>query len=292
MALKSLIPPLTQSILFRTVLLGLLLAASLPSFAQQTPLQVVTAMVQNEKQARQHGTFFRYTSVERSSRTDGHLWLENVVETPDGLLRRLIAEDGKPVSADRAAAEDRRIAALAADPSALRAADADRRADEARLVRLLGILPQAFLFTANGMRGDCVRIDFRPNPTFEPSSYDERVVHGLAGAILIRMPAERLCGIEGHLTDRVSFGFGLLGHIDQGSHFSVTRVPVTPIDWKSSHIDVHVDGKVLLFKSISRDEDATHTGAEALPPHLSLAEAAALTRPAALQPVSLPPAIQ
>ena len=293
MTLKSLNSRPMLSTLFLTVLFGSLRAAGLPSPAQlQTPLQVVTAMVQNERQARQHPTFFRYTSVERSSRTDGHLWLENVVETPDGLLRRLIAEDGKPLSADRAAAEDRRIAALAADPSVLRAADADRRVDEARLVKLLGILPQAFLFTANGMRDDCVRIDFRPNPTFEPSSYDERVVHGMAGAIFIRMPAERLCGIEGHLTDRVTFGFGLLGHIDQGSHFSVIRVPVTPTDWKSSHIDVHVDGKVLLFKSISRDEDATHTGAEPLPPHLSLAEAAALTRPAGLRPASLPPAIR
>ncbi len=271
--------------LFRTVLIGFLLAAGLPSLAQQqTPLQMVTAMVQNEKQARQHRTYFRYTSIERSSRTDGHLWRENVVETPDGLLRRLIAEDGKPLSSDRAAAEDRRIAALAADPSALRAADADRRADEARLGKLLGILPQAFLFTADGMQDGCVRISFRPDPAFDPSSYDERVVHGLAGVILIRMPAERLCGIEGHLVDRVTFGFGLLGHIDQGSHFSVTRVPVSPADWKSSHIDVHVDGKVLLFKSISRDEDATHSGVEPLPPNLPLTEAAALTRPAMLSP--------
>ncbi len=206
------------------------------------------------------------------------------METPEGLLRRLIAEDGKPLTADRAAAEDRRIAALAADPSALRAADADRRADEARLGRLLGILPQAFLFTADGMQDDCVRISFRPNPAFDPSSYDERVVHGLAGTILVRMPTERLCGIQGHLVARVTFGFGLLGHIDQGSHFSVIRVPVTPTDWKSSHIDVHVDGKVLLFKSISRDEDATHSGAEPLPPNLSLIEAAALTRPASLAP--------
>lgn len=285
MNLKLFTLPSKLFTLFRTVLIGSLLAAALPSLAQQqTPLQVVTAMVQNEKQARQNRTYFRYSSVERSSRTDGHLWRENVVETPDGLLRRLIAEDGKPLSADRAAAEDRRVAALAADPSALRTADADRRADEARLGKLLGILPQAFLFTADGMQGDCVRISFRPNPAFDPSSYDERVVHGLAGAILIRMPAERLCGIQGHLVTRVTFGFGLLGHIDQGSHFSVTRVPVTPADWKSSHIEVHVDGKVLLFKSISRDEDATHSGAEPLPPNLSLTEAAALTRPASLAP--------
>lgn len=80
------------------------------------------------------------------------------------------------------------------------------------------------------------------------------------------MPAERLCGIEGHLVDRVSFGFGLLGHIDQGSHFGVSRVPVTAMDWKSSKITVHVDGKILLLKSISRDQDATHSNAEPLPP--------------------------
>jgi hypothetical protein len=250
-----------------------------PAQLQQTPLQVVTAMVQNEKEARQHRTFFRYTSVERSARTEGHLWTENVAETPDGLLRRLVAEDGKPLPPDRAAAEDRRIAALVRDPSALRAADADRRADEARMGKLLDIMPQIFLFTADGMQGDCIRIAFHPNPAFTPSSYDQRIVHGLAGTILIRMPAERLCGIEGHLIERVSFGYGLLGHIDKDSHFSVTRVPVTVTDWKSTRIEVHLDGKLLLFKSISRDEDAVHSAAEPLPPNLSLAEVATLTRP-------------
>jgi hypothetical protein len=270
---KSLILFLSRTAL---VLLGVALGAN----AQRTPLPMVTAMVQNEKQARQHRTYFRYTSVERSSRTGGHLWQENVVETPDGLLRRLVAEDGKPLSSDRAAEEDRRIAALVADPSALRAEDANRRADEARLGKVLDILPQAFLFTADGTQGNCIRIAYRPNPAFTPSTYDERIIHNLAGTILIRMPEERLCGIEGHLIDRVTFGFGLLGHIDQNSRFSVTRLPVTPTDWKSRKIDVHLDGKVLLFKSIARDEDAIHSEAEPLPPHLSLAEAASLTRQA------------
>jgi hypothetical protein len=273
-------PAICVSLLLMMTTHATLLAQPKPEPAQQqTPLQVVKAMVENEEQARQHRRFFRYTSVERSARTGGHLWTENVAETPDGLLRRLVVEDGKPISADRAATEDRRIAALVADPSALRAENADRRADEARMLRLLNIAPQAFLFTADGMQDDCMRIAFRPNPAFTPSTYDERIVHGLAGTVLVRMPAERLCGIQGHLVDRVSFGFGLLGHIDQGSHFSVSRVPVTPMDWKSAKIAVHVDGKILLLKSISRDEDATHSSAEPLLPNLSLAKAAALTRP-------------
>jgi hypothetical protein len=255
-------------------------STSAPSTPPQlSPLQMVTAMVQNEKQARQHRTFFRYTSVERSERTGGHLWKENVVETPDGLLRRLVAEDGKPLSPERVAAEDRRIAALVGDPDALRSADADRRADEARMGRILDTLPKVFLYKEDGMEGDCVRITFRPNPEFSPSNYDERIVHGLAGTILIRMPAERLCSIEGQLVDRVSFGFGLLGHIEKGSRFRVTRMPVTATDWKNSAIEVHVDGKILLLKSISRDQDAHHSSAEPVPPHLSLAQAAALTWP-------------
>jgi hypothetical protein len=276
--------PRFGSTLFALVLVagGLLCSAQSTPPQQQTPLQAVTAMVQNEKQARQHRTYFRYTSVERSSRTGGHLWKENVVETPDGLLRRLVAEDGKPLSPARAAQEDRRIAALVADPSALRAANADRRADEARMGRVLDVLPKAFLFNTDGMQDGCLRIAFRPNPAFSPSNYDERIIHGLAGTILIRMPVERLCGIDGHLVDRISFGYGLLGHIDKDSHFRVVRVPVTPTDWKNAHIDVHVDGKVLLFKSISRDQDATHFGAEPLPPNLSLAEAASLTQPAGM----------
>jgi hypothetical protein len=262
------------------LVLLLFLAAVLPSRAQSlTPLQVVTAMVKNEKQARQDRTYYRYISFERSARTDGHLWKEYVAETPEGLLRRLIAEDGKPLTAARAAEEDERISKLVGDPANLEAANADRRADEARLGRLLDVLPQALLFSAAGVEDECTRIAFRPNPAFAPSTYDERIVNRLAGTILIHEPDNRLCGIQGHLVDRVTFGFGLLGHLDQDSHFAVTRVPVTPTDWKSTRIDVHLDGKILLLKSISRNEEAVHSEHQQLPPHLPLAQAAALTRP-------------
>ncbi len=258
----------------------MVLAAGLSCVAQpMTPVQIVTAMVKNEEQARQDRTYFRYTSFERSGRTGGHLWKENVAETPDGMLRRLIAEDGKPLTSDRAAEENQRIAKLIADPSDLQEANADRRADEIRLAKLLDIMPKAFLFSAEGMDGECTRIAFRPNPAFNPSTYDERIVHGLAGVILIHEPDDRLCGIKGRLIDRVTFGYGLLGHLDKDSHFAVTRVPVTPTHWKSTRIDVHLDGRILLLKSISRDEEAVHSDHEPLPSPLSLADAAALTRP-------------
>ncbi len=243
-----------------------------------TPVAMVTAMVSVEKHARHQTALFRYVSEERSARTGGHLWRENVVETPDGLLRRLVAEDGKPLSAARAAEEDHRIAELVAHPSLFRLTGGDRRADEERMGRLLDILPRAFFWTEAGSEGDCVRIAFQPNPQFTPSGYDERIVHALAGTVLIARSGDRLCRIDGHLVSRINFGYGLLGHLEPDGHFSVTRVPVTPQDWKSSRILVHFDGKILLLKSISRDEDARHMDAQPLAPNLTLAEAAELTR--------------
>ena len=145
--------------------------------------------------------------------------------------------------------------------------------------KILDILPKVFLFNADGMQDDCVRIAFRPNPAFTPSSYDERIVHGLAGTILVRMPAERLCGIEGHLIDRVSFGFGILGHLEKDSRFRVTR------NARNSHrLEEHQNRGACRRKDSSAQEHLARSGcpslfAEPLPPHLSLAEAAALTWP-------------
>ena len=245
----------------------------------QPASQIVAAMLQNEAAARKTRHYFSFMSMERSTRTGGHLWKEKVVETPDGVMRRLLEEDGKPLPPVRAAAEDRRVGALAAHPELLRAANEDRRGDEARLSRLFEILPRAFILEMAGQQGDCVRVAYRPNPSYVPASYEERVVHGMAGTVLVHASDLRLCGIDGHLVDRVSFGFGLLGHVEKGSRFQITRLPVTATDWKTAHITVHMDGKLLMMKSISRDQESVHTEMQLIPPHSSLAQVAALTRP-------------
>ena len=210
-------------------------------------------MVANEEQARQHRTFFRYTSVSSAPRTGGHLWTEKVAETPDGLLRRLIAEDSKPLSPDRAAAEDRRIAALVADPSALRAANADRRADEARCAAARH-RAGPFSSPRTACRETACALPFVPTPRSPPPHTTNASSTAWQASSSFACPQNGCVASKGHLVDRVSFGYGLLGHIDQGSHFGVTRVPITAMDWKTSKIAVHVDGRILLLKSISRDE--------------------------------------
>jgi hypothetical protein len=245
---------------------------------QLTPAQIVAAMVKNEVAARDRQDNFAFTAFERSSRTGGHLWTEKVVEIEGGKIRRLLDVDGQPVSPAAAAAEDRRIDRLAANPAAFRRANQDHKDDEAKAIQLLGIFPRAFLFQAAGEQDGCTRIDFRPDPSYHPQSIEERVVHAMAGTLFIREPEMRLCKIDAHLIQTVEFGFGILGRLSKGG-FSVVRTQVSPGIWKTQTMAIHIDGSLLFFKSFSRQQDTVRRDIRTLPPSVTLQQAVVLTRP-------------
>ncbi len=248
-------------------------------FAIAQPSDIVMKMAANEKAARAQVRHFSYLSEERSTRTDGHLWKEKVVETDDGVLRRLLAVDGKPLTAAQSQSEESRIEGIIADPDAFRKLNKTHTDDEVQATKLLDLAPKAFLISPAGEQNGCVRFAFRPNPAFQPSTYEERIVHVLEGTVSIREPEDRLCRIEATISQPVEFGFGLLGRVNSGGHFELTRAQVDPKNWKSIHILVHVDGRILLLKSITRDQETTRTEVHIVPQHLSLAQAANLSRP-------------
>jgi hypothetical protein len=252
------------------------LCASVPVQIQSQATEGVDRMVQAETAAMKNRQRFQYTRESRSTRTKGHLWNELVVETPEGRMHRLLSEDGKPLSAEQAKAEDDRIANLVNHPEDFRRESQERREDEGRLARLLRVLPRAFLFKIDGSQGDCTRITFQPNPSFEEQSYEDRVIHAMSGVLFIHSTDMRLCGIDAHLQHKVEFGFGLLGEVSDGSSFSITREEVLPGQWKTVKLRIHVNGSMLLLKSFSRDEDSSHYGFKKVANNLSVAQAAAI----------------
>lgn len=247
--------------------------------AQRTLVQLVNEMGQNERAALRDSRRFTYISEERSARTGGHLWTEKVVETKDGLFRRLIAEDGKPLASGQAKAEEQHLAYLVAHPEAFRRLNQDRKDDQERAGDLLRMLPTAFLFEDGDIENGCERIAFRPDPHFQPATFEQRVLHAMAGTVLMSSNEKRLCGIDAQVEHEVDFAFGLLGKVNRGGKFSITRGEVSPGSWKTNRLDVHIDGRLLLMKSISHDEVMVHSDFKQIPDGLSLAEANALSRP-------------
>jgi hypothetical protein len=264
----------------RTMIFPLLLLL-LPSLAraQDSVASLVEKTFRNEAANRRVPNHVSFLSRERSTRTGEHVWLEKVVEFEDGMIRRLISEDGQALSPARAAAEDQRIANLVAHPDEFRRLNQARHSDEQMASDLMRVIPQAFVFTYQGQAGDCTEIHFAPNPAFSPSTYQQRVLHALEGTIEIKEPDDRLCSVEARISHPVTIGFGLLGRVDENGTVRFSRVQTSWGTWKTSTIGLHISGKILLLKSLAKDQDESRSEMTELPQHLSLAQAAELTRP-------------
>ena len=85
---------------------------------------------------------------------------------------------------------------------------------------------------------------------------------------------KRLAAFNGHLTQDVKFGLGLLGHLDKGGHFEVRQAEVAPGHWDMTSMSVEMTGKALLFKSIGVQEKETRRDFRQVSDDLTLTQAA------------------
>ena len=243
-------------------------AGSLPSSRQ-----IVDTVVANENTAELHRGRYLYLSEERSERTGGHLWKEWVAETSVGKVRMLVAEDGQLLNGERVASENARLAEIAAHPDVFAKREEALKNDEKHAKQMLAILPKAFDFGAPKEEGGFLRIDFKPNPLYEPQSLEERVLHGMEGSILVDEEGMRLHGITGRLPGDVSIGYGLIATIHAGSNFSTTRDRVFGNEWKTASLDTDINGRAIFFKAIGKKEHAVHSTFKQLPDGITVAQA-------------------
>jgi len=180
----------------------------------------------------------------------GKKQVEEVIETKEGSLGRLLSINDRPLTAKQQAEEDQRVQELMTSRSAKRKLQRVLEAETLRGRRLFKMLPDAFVFSYTSGDEDLVRLSFRPNPTFHPPSLEARVFHGMEGEMWVDCKQERLAAFNGHLTEDVKFGLGLLGHLDKGGHFEVTQAEVVPGHWDMTAMSLEMTGKALLFKSI------------------------------------------
>jgi hypothetical protein len=257
-----------------------ILCACLSAQAGQPVLaiQIVKQMLQAETAAWKSRQHFIYKNEERSNRTNCRLWDELVVETSNGSMQRLISEDGKPLSDNQRIAEDQRIKYLANHPGEFRRKAQRRKEDEARMPELLREIPNIFLFRSLDSVSDYTRIAFQPNPSFHEESYQDRVVHAMAGVLIIHKPDMRLTELDAHLEHKVEFGFGILGVLRDTTNLSLARGEVSVGQWTTTKLRFHLDGSILLLKTISRDLDSSRHGFKPVAHDLNVAEAAAIVR--------------
>lgn len=242
------------------IIAGLSLGLALPLGAQTSQpeaLQIVRAAVTSEIQADSADKSI-WTYLDRDDSPEKKA-LYVTIETRQGMLRRMIELDGKPLSVGAAQAEMQRIDQYAHDAAEQARAHKNAAHDDAQAAAFLKMLPEAFVWTVAAKDAEFITVNFQPNPKFNPPDTEARVMGLMGGQMLIARDGNRIRTLRGSLTQDVKFGYGLFGHLDRGGTFDIERRQVGGGHWQITESHVHIGGKALLFKTIGQQEDEVKT---------------------------------
>jgi hypothetical protein len=207
---------------------------------------------------------------------DGRKEVQELLETKNGSLSQLLSINGHPLDAKQQRKEKQRIQRLVSHPDEQRKLQQASNKKAEQGARLFRILPDVFVFSYARRQGDLVTLNFTPNPTFQPPSLEVRVFHGMEGEMTVDTTQERLVELNGHLMEDVSFGFGVLGHLDKGSTFEIRQTEIIPGHWEMTTLHVNMRGKAMLFKTIGVQVTENHSDFHRVPDDMTLEEAADL----------------
>jgi hypothetical protein len=241
-----------------------------PPLYGETAKELIATACHNELHQREQNALWE-SHVQR--RTAGHICFEKEIETVDGSIHRLLSVDGHEPSPSDRKQDDDRLRELMQNPKARLALKENRDADEKTLYNLLRVLPEAFLFEDQGNQQSMEKLAFRPNPTFNANNYEERGLHAMSGMMLIDLQEKRLARFSGTLTKQVDFGFGLIGHLNKGGTIQVSRFRLSLGLWKTNFFRIDLDGRFVLFKTISKQREETRCDFRPIASNTSLEQA-------------------
>ena len=241
------------------------------------PNELVRQAVENEIKTNSAKYMFR-----QRKETPAGSQTKLMVETRDAMVGMVVANNDQPLNQEQRRAEYGRIERFVNQPGELEQKKKLEKEYAERANRILKALPEAFLYeydgTETGWRGvgkpgnQLLRLKFRPNPSYDPPTHVERVLLGMQGVVLIDAQQQRIARIDGNLFKDVSFGWGILGHLDRGGHFQVDQTDVSDNNWSIARMDLAFTGKMLLFKAINIRSTEIYSDYHPVPADLTFAQ--------------------
>jgi hypothetical protein len=208
---------------------------------------------------------------------------KEIVETRDGDVARLVSIDDKPLSQADEQMEQARLDTLLGDPGRQRHRMQSEDEDTGIVLRLLRMLPQAYLYQYAGAgsspAGTVERFTFRPNPNFSPPDFETQALTAMTGEIWIDAAQERVTRLEGHLQQDTDYGWGILGRLDKGGWIVIEQADVGGRQWRIARFKMQMNLRVL-FKTRNIDTMEEMTLYASVPVGLGYAQAIQMLRAA------------
>src|SRR5262249_42781211 len=147
---------------------------------------------------------FMFKNERRTAHLSQVKWL---CETHEATVGMLVEQDGHPLSPQQKQAEKNRLQNYINNHDELERKHKQEKEDAERTEKIVKALPEAFIYEAAGTEkgtatlghdgDDLVRLNFHPNPNYQPPSRVEQVLTGMQGYVLIDQSENRLAEIDG-----------------------------------------------------------------------------------------------
>lgn len=193
-----------------------------------------------------------------------------VAQTSHGDVNRVIKKNGKPIPL---AQQRQAVESFVRNSDAQAQQRQGDQKDAQQAESLLRMLPSAFLWSIKEKNDVTTIFHFQPNPDFNPPSRQARVFAAMEGDLTADNQQHRIQKLKGVMIHDVNFGWGLLGSLKKGGWFEVDREQVAPGIWQIYETHVHIQGRALLFKTISQQEDDHKSSFTRLPDDMTLQQA-------------------
>ena len=278
------------------LIFGAMLALSCAAQTVPPPAQDAAALVRRAvakrlaEDATHHPLEFRFYKKD-----DRRSFVQQIVETQQGDVAMLVSVNGAPLTPLARQNELNRLNTLASNPAMQQHRQGREQADQARIDKLLRMLPDAFLYHYDQTTpcnvsslppipllgpavlapepppapdAQCYHLTFKPNPNWDPPDLESKVLRGMAGDVLIEVSDERLHLLNAHLVTDVDFGWGIVGRLNKGGTIFLEQDRIGPNDWELTHMRLNLTGRALMVKALifrMNEEESRFTEVPSMP---------------------------
>lgn len=173
-------------------------------------------------------------------------------------IRRLVAKNGKPLSPDEQAKEDRRIEKLIRNLDAGKAIGIPYNQRRLKISDLLRVSRFTNARRERFRQRDVIVADFEPNPNFKPESLDDTFVHKLAGSMWIDTADLQIARVEFQLLDAFKVGGGAFFMMKPGSRFVTEQDRFNNEIWLPTYTEVTINARAMLFANFGMIQKVTY----------------------------------
>lgn len=174
------------------------------------------------------------------------------------IVSRVRERDGQPLSSDESRKQEETIRKRLAEYRSMSLQEQERRKRKeaenmAWVTEIADALDYKYVGEENVKGRPAYVLTCSPRPGYVAKNMRARVLEKTNGKLWIDKADRELAKAEGETFDSVNIGFGLLGRVDKGTRFALSRVRIANGVWVLASQDIRFGARVALVKWVSNE---------------------------------------